>query len=78
LLLARTFYKQAKFRVLDEATANLDPNLEHMVLAVLSEQRITSLRVTHRAVPDCFVSRRYMMSAGRLHMLEPVRLAPQP
>jgi ATP-binding cassette subfamily B protein RaxB len=78
LLLARTFYKQAKFWILDEATANLDPDLEHMVLARLYEQRITSLLVTHRAVPDNFVSRRYMMSAGRLHMVEPVRLAPQP
>lgn len=51
ILLARAFYKQAKFLFLDEATANLDPDTEAKILRQLRELDATVVFVTHRPAP---------------------------
>lgn len=51
ILLARAFYKQARFLFLDEATANLDPDTEARILSRLRELDATIVFVTHRPAP---------------------------
>jgi len=51
ILLARAFYKQARFLFLDEATANLDPDTEAAILGQLRSLDATIVFVTHRAAP---------------------------
>lgn len=51
ILLARAFYKQARFLFLDEATANLDPDTEAEILRQLRTLDATIVFVTHRPAP---------------------------
>lgn len=51
ILLARAFYKQARFLFLDEATANLDPDTEARILSQLRRLDATIVFVTHRQAP---------------------------
>lgn len=51
VLLARAFYKQARFLFLDEATANLDPDTEAEILRQLRALDATIVFVTHRPAP---------------------------
>lgn len=51
VLLARAFYKQARILFLDEATANLDPEVEQEVLVAIKGLGITTIMVTHREAP---------------------------
>ena len=51
ILLARAFYKQAQVLFLDEATANLDLEVEQHVLRAVQSLHVTTVMVTHRQAP---------------------------
>lgn len=51
ILLARAFYKRARFLFLDEATANLDADTEALILNQLRNLDATIVFVTHRTAP---------------------------
>lgn len=51
ILLARAFYKKAQVLFLDEATANLDLEMEQQVLSAIQSLRVTTIMVTHREAP---------------------------
>ena len=51
ILLARAFYKRAQFLFLDEATANLDLEVEKHVLSAIQSLGVTTIMVTHRQAP---------------------------
>ncbi|MEX2333554.1 MAG: peptidase domain-containing ABC transporter [Pseudohongiella sp.] len=51
ILLARAFYKPARFLFLDEATANLDPATEAAILEQLRKLDASIVFVTHRPAP---------------------------
>lgn len=48
VLLARALYKQPAMLVMDEGTANLDPELELAIMRNLSALRLTRIMVAHR------------------------------
>jgi ATP-binding cassette subfamily B protein RaxB len=51
ILLARAFYKRAQILFLDEATANLDLEVEQQVLSAIQSLGVTTIMVTHREAP---------------------------
>lgn len=51
ILLARAFYKPARVLFLDEATANLDLEVEQQVLRAIQSLQVTTIMVTHRQAP---------------------------
>ncbi len=54
VLLARALYKQPSMLMMDEGTANLDPDLEAAIMRNLSALPITRIMVAHRqGVIDC-------------------------
>ena len=48
VLLARALYREPKILILDEGTANLDPDTEMLIVDLLSEMPITRIVVAHR------------------------------
>ena len=48
LLLARAFYKRPKILILDEATANLDADLEKSISSYINSLSITRIIIAHR------------------------------
>lgn len=57
ILLARAFYKAPSFYFLDEATANLDPQVEIKILEALAQLKTTVVMITHRPAPLEFADR---------------------
>lgn len=57
ILLARAFYKQAQVLFLDEATANLDLDVERQVLSAIQSLGVTTIMVTHRQAPLTIANR---------------------
>ncbi len=51
VLLARAFYAQARILFLDEATANLDPQVETAILKEIRALNVTTVMITHRTAP---------------------------
>ncbi|WFB51271.1 peptidase domain-containing ABC transporter [Vibrio coralliilyticus] len=49
VLLARALYRQPKILVLDEATSHLDPDSEHNINRMISDQSVTRIIVAHRS-----------------------------
>lgn len=66
--LARAFYSRARFLVLDEPTASLDPKIEREVLEKLLElgQERTVLYVTHRLGTVRQADRVLLLKEGRI------------
>lgn len=57
ILLARAFYKQASVLFLDEATANLDQEVESFVLGNIRSLGVTTIMITHRPAPLAIATR---------------------
>jgi len=51
LLIARALYDRPRFLLLDEGTANLDPDREEAILANLKALKLTTLVIAHGASP---------------------------
>jgi len=66
VLLARAFYKQPQVLFLDEATANLDPEVEGEILQEIREMGVTTVMVTHRVAPLSVATRVVHLAGGRL------------
>lgn len=66
ILLARAFYKQAQVLFLDEATANLDLEVEQRVLSAIQSLRVTTILVTHRQAPLQIANRVLCCEGGRV------------
>jgi ATP-binding cassette subfamily C protein CydD len=68
LALARAFLKDAPLLILDEATANLDPEVEEMVQEVLGRLLVgrTALIIAHRLKTVQRADRILVMSQGRI------------
>jgi ATP-binding cassette subfamily B protein RaxB len=67
LLLARAFYKQPRILFLDEATANLDPDVEREILEEIKALGVTTVLVTHREAPLRVATRIVHLAGGHLH-----------
>jgi len=59
LLLARALYRRPRVLFMDEGTANLDPELEDVILSNLKELKITQIMVAHRKAAIDFADRAY-------------------
>ncbi len=66
ILLARAFYKQPRIMFLDEATANLDPEVEASILQTLRTLGITIIFITHRKAPLQIADRVFACVEGGL------------
>ena len=66
VLLARAFYKQPRVLFLDEATANLDPEVEGEILQEIKKLGVTTVMVTHRAAPLSVATRVVHLAGGQL------------
>ncbi|MES3008576.1 MAG: peptidase domain-containing ABC transporter [Pseudomonadota bacterium] len=66
VLLARAFYMQPRLLFLDEATANLDPQVEAAVLQEIRALQITTVMITHRPAPLAIADRVLCCSEGGL------------
>ncbi len=68
LALARTLLKPSDTLILDEPTAQLDPESEARALRVIQEERAhrTLILATHRAPPLALAQRTYRLHAGKL------------
>lgn len=66
VLLARAFYKQPRLLFLDEATANLDPQVEEEILQEIKALGVTTVMVTHRQAPLRVATRIVHLADGRL------------
>lgn len=64
ILLARAFYKCAQVLFLDEATANLDPEMEQRVLNAIQSMGVTTIMVTHRHAPLKIANRVFRCEGG--------------
>ena len=61
LLLARAFYKQPRIFILDEATANLDVEIETSVIRSLKQHKATKLLVSHSPVVAAHADRVFVI-----------------
>ncbi len=68
ILLARVFYKKARVLFLDEATANLDKDVELQVLRAIRAQGTTTIMVSHREAPLQMADKVYVLQNGRLEL----------
>jgi ATP-binding cassette, subfamily B, bacterial CvaB/MchF/RaxB len=68
VLLARAFYKKPRILFLDEATANLDPEVEDEILKELRALGVTIIFVTHRSAPLEIADRVFISQGGRLEL----------
>ena len=66
VLLARAFYAQPRILFLDEATANLDPQVESAILGEIRALKITTIMITHRTAPLAIADTVLCFSGGRL------------
>ena len=68
LALARAFLKDAPFLLLDEATANLDPEIESLIQEALGRllQGRTALIIAHRLATVYQANRILVMAGGRI------------
>jgi len=64
VLLARAFYKNPRVLFLDEATANLDPQIEGLILQEIAKLKITTIFVTHRPAPMAIAHRVFRCMQG--------------
>jgi ATP-binding cassette, subfamily B, bacterial CvaB/MchF/RaxB len=66
LLIARALYRDPKFLLLDEATANLDPEMERRIVTMVAELPVTRVVVTHRPAFLDIADRVALLEDGRL------------
>jgi ABC-type bacteriocin/lantibiotic exporter with double-glycine peptidase domain len=69
VILARIYFRRPKLLLLDEATANLDPNLETEVTERVQQfvdQDAIVIMVAHKPPPGFRFNKCYRMAAGRL------------
>lgn len=64
ILLARAFYKQPRFLVLDEATAHLDLDCEHRINDYLRSAHVTRIVVAHRPSTIAAADRVFLLQDG--------------
>jgi ATP-binding cassette, subfamily B, bacterial CvaB/MchF/RaxB len=64
VLLARAFYKNPRLLFLDEATANLDSQVEALILQEIAALKITTVFVTHRPAPMAIADRIFQCREG--------------
>ena len=76
LLLARALYKAPAILFMDEATANLDPELERRVMASLSDLGITRVMVAHRHAAVRGADRILLVDKGAVTDITGATLAP--
>ncbi len=69
ILLARVFYKKARILFLDEATANLDKEVEMRVLQAIRALGTTTIMVSHREAPLQMADKVYVLQNGRLELV---------
>jgi len=73
LVLARAIYRNPKILLLDEATCHLDAPREERIMKSISAMKITRIMVTHRASAANLADKIYVVSEGRLSMVERIR-----
>ena len=66
ILLARALYREPTILILDEGTANLDPETEAAITAVIADLSITRIVVAHRPALIEAADRRLYIANGRL------------
>ncbi|HTG37416.1 peptidase domain-containing ABC transporter [Sphingomonas sp.] len=64
ILLARAFYKQPRFLVLDEATAHLDLDCENRINDHLRAEKVTRIVVAHRPSTIAAADRVFLLQDG--------------
>jgi ATP-binding cassette subfamily B protein RaxB len=64
ILLARAFYKQPRFLVLDEATAHLDLDCENRINDYLRSAKVTRIIVAHRPTTIAAADRVFLLQDG--------------
>ncbi|MDE2074110.1 MAG: ATP-binding cassette domain-containing protein, partial [Alphaproteobacteria bacterium] len=70
ILLARALYREPKVLILDEGTANLDPETENSIAELVAGLNMTRIVVAHRPALVARAQCVYLMQAGRLSRLE--------
>ncbi|WP_370307276.1 peptidase domain-containing ABC transporter [Sinimarinibacterium flocculans] len=73
LMLARALYRQPKILFLDEATSNLDKDLDVKINGMLAEKEATRIIVTHRQTSLAFADRVFRLENGSLEQLTVLR-----
>ncbi len=66
VLLARALYRRPRILILDEGTANLDPDTERRVLDMLDSLSITRISVAHRETLLARADRVFLVGGGRV------------
>jgi ATP-binding cassette subfamily B protein RaxB len=66
VLLARALYREPKILILDEGTANLDPQNEAAIADVIEEMPITRVVIAHRPALIERASRKFLVQNGRV------------
>jgi ATP-binding cassette subfamily B protein RaxB len=78
VLLARALYREPKVLILDEGTANLDPDTEDSIADLICTLPITRIVVAHRPALVARAQRVLRMQDGRLHEIAPHALQSAP
>jgi ATP-binding cassette subfamily B protein RaxB len=74
ILLARALYRQPKMLLLDEGTANLDPDTEELIADMIAGMPITRIVIAHRPALIERASRVFKVERGRIETVRDGRL----
>ncbi len=74
ILLARALYREPKILILDEGTANIDPDTEESIADLVAALPITRIVVAHRAALLARAGRVLLLRKGRLEEIALTKL----